>query len=169
LPDDRSELERVLDANRAFEAAFVRDGLAGLSARPARRLAVVACMDARIDVHAILGLAPGDAHVIRNAGGRATDDAISSLAISRHLLGTDTALIVEHTQCGLLGLDDDETRRDLAARTGSEVELPIGGFPDLDENLRAQVTRVSTHPWTAGMTVQGLVYDVATGRLRAVS
>ncbi|HEY3524050.1 MAG TPA: carbonic anhydrase [Candidatus Limnocylindrales bacterium] len=166
--DPERELDRVLRANETFATGqFGRDGLASLDPRPTRRLAVLACMDARLDVSRALGLGPGDAHVIRNAGGLATDDAIRSLAISRVALGTDTVLVVEHTRCGLLGLGDEAFRRELG--DGADVDLAVGfgGFDDLESNLRAQVERITTHPWTAGMVVHGLIYDVATGRLRA--
>ncbi|HEU4673356.1 MAG TPA: carbonic anhydrase [Candidatus Limnocylindrales bacterium] len=163
--DQPDELERVLLANERFAAdAFTAGGLGALGPRPARRLAVVACMDARLDVARALGLGPGDAHVIRNAGGLATDDAIRSLAISRAALGADTVLVVEHTGCGLLGLDDDALRQELDA----SVALPLGGFDDLETNLRAQIERIASHPWTAGMTVHGLIYDVASGRLSSI-
>ncbi len=157
--------DELLAANARYAETFAGDGL---SARPRRALAIVACMDARLHVEAALGLDDGDAHVIRNAGGLATDDAIRSLAISRHLLGTEEILLIEHTQCGLLGLRDDEVRKELDERSGERVDLALGGFDDLEANVRAQVERIRSHPWTRGLPVHGLLFEVETGRLRTV-
>jgi carbonic anhydrase len=167
--DDReiapSQLTRVITHNERFAASFDRRGL---PAAPRRRLAVLACMDARLQVEEVLGLAPGDAHVIRNAGGLATDDAVRSLVVSRHLLATETVLVVQHTGCGLLGLDEAAARAAIADRTGSGGEMSLGSFGDLDASVREQVETIRSHPWLADATTHGLVYDVATGRLRQV-
>ena len=160
-----TEFERVVAENARFVARFDRSGL---PARPARKLAVLACMDARIPIEDVLGIRTGDAHVIRNAGGLATDDAIRSLVLSQQLLGTAEVIVIEHTQCGLLALREEELRSDLAARTSHEADLPFHGFSDLDANLRAQVARIRAHPWTKDVPVHGLVYEVETGRLREV-
>src|SRR3954454_6685413 len=112
-----AEIERILTANEGYAAARSNTG----SPRPGRRLAVVTCMDARIDVFAVLGLHLGEAHVIRNAGGRVTDDVLRSLALSSHVLGVDTVVVMQHTKCGLVGVDDEELRR----LTGAE----LGFFP----------------------------------------
>ncbi|MHB8459154.1 MAG: beta-class carbonic anhydrase [Candidatus Limnocylindrales bacterium] len=135
---------------------------------PGRKLAVLACMDARLTVEDVLGLRTGDAHIIRNAGGLATDDAIRSLVISQHLLGTEEIIVIEHTGCGMLTFEDETVRRDLAARTGTDVELPLLAFPDLEANLRAQIERIRAHPWVKDVPIHGLVYEVETGRLREV-
>jgi carbonic anhydrase len=136
---------------------------------PGRKLAVLACMDARLTVETILGLQAGDAHIIRNAGGLATDDAIRSLVISQHLLGTEEVIVIEHTGCGMLTFRDDDVRRDIAARTGADVDLPLGAFDDLEANLRVQVDRIRSHPWIRDVPVHGLVYDVESGRLRGIA
>ena len=156
------EFDRILAANARYAAGFE---LGGLPAPPRRKLAVIACMDARLDVEDALGLAPGDAHIIRNAGGLATDDAIRSLVISQQILGTDAVLIIEHTGCGLLSLDEPDVRRRLVGRTGHEAEFPLHAFDDLEANLRAQIGRIRAHPWTRDAHVRGLIYDVDTGRL----
>jgi carbonic anhydrase len=160
-----SEYQRVLDENDRFVAQFDRSNL---PVPPARLLAVLACMDARITVEDLLHLRTGDAHVIRNAGGVATDDAIRSLAISHHLLGTAEVLVIEHTGCGMLALREDAFRERLAQTTAEPVDLPLHAFRDLDENLRAQVARIRAHPWTRDMEVHGLIYEVDTGRLRPI-
>ena len=136
---------------------------------PGRRLAVLACMDARLTVEDVLGLRTGDAHIIRNAGGLATDDAIRSLVISQHLLGTEEVIVIEHTGCGMLTFEDEPVRSSIAEATGVDVDLPLQPFPDLEANLRAQVRRIRSHPWVKPVPVSGLVYDVETGRLRPIA
>jgi carbonic anhydrase len=135
---------------------------------PRRKLAVIACMDARLAVEEILSLEVGDAHIIRNAGGLATDDALRSLVISQHLLGTEEVVVVEHTDCGMLRFNDQDVRRELAARTGVDVDLPLLPFGDLETNLRAQVERIRSHPWIKEAPVRGVIYDVDTGEMREV-
>jgi carbonic anhydrase len=125
-------------------------------------------MDARIQVEEILGLDPGEAHCIRNAGGLATDDALRSLVLSHHLLGTDEILVIEHTACGQLSFNDDDLRRRLVEATGQDGGLAFLGFSDLEANLWAQVERIRAHPWLADVAVTGLIYDVRTGRLHEV-
>jgi carbonic anhydrase len=165
-PARGAEFERALAENARYAAQFDRSSL---PLPPGRRLAVLACMDARLTVEDVLGLRTGDAHIIRNAGGLASDDAIRSLVISQHLLGTEEVIVVEHTGCGMLTFEDEAVREDLAEKTGQEVDLPLGAFPDLDSNLRAQVERIRTHPWIAEVPVHGLIYEVETGRLRQVA
>ena len=160
------ELERALEANRRFAARFDRSTL---PSAPGRRLAVIACMDARLTVEETLGLDTGDAHIIRNAGGLATDDAIRSLVISQHLLGTDEVIVVQHTGCGMLTFEEDVVRRQIATETGTDVDLPLNAFRDLEENLRAQVERIRAHPWVKDVPVNGLIYEVETGRLRPLA
>jgi carbonic anhydrase len=159
------EYVRALADNGRYAAQFDRSKL---PSAPARKLAVLACMDARLSVEDALGLRTGDAHVIRNAGGLATDDAIRSLVISQQLLGTEEVIVIGHTGCGMLTFRDDEVRRDLAARTGAEEALPLGAFDDLETNVRAQVDRIRAHPWIKEGPVHGLVFDVETGRLHEV-
>ena len=157
------EYERVLAENARYVAQFDRSGLA---APPARHLAILTCMDARIMVEDVLGLRPGDAHIIRNAGGLATDDAIRSLVISQHLLGTEEIIVIEHTGCGMLTFQDEPVRKQIAATQRVTVDLPLLPFTNLEANLNAQVDRIRSHPWIKDVPVHGLVYEVETGRLR---
>ncbi len=161
-----SEYERAIAENERYVAQFDRSAL---PLPPGRKLAVLACMDARLTVEDVLGLRTGDAHIIRNAGGLATDDAIRSLVISQRLLGTEEVLVIEHTGCGMLTFEDEAVRADIAAQTGHEVDLPLRAFDDLDENLRAQVERIREHPWIKDVPVHGLIYEVESGRLRKVA
>ena len=160
------ETERALAENERYAATFDRPNL---ELPPSRRLAVLACMDARLTVEQVLGLRTGEAHIIRNAGGLATDDAIRSLVISQHLLGTEEVLVIEHTGCGMLTFDDDHVREHIAETTGEDVDLPLHAFPDLESNLRAQVDKIRAHPWIKDVPVTGVVYEVETGRLRKVA
>lgn len=160
------ELDRALAENARYAAQFDRSDL---PLPPGRRLAVLACMDARLTVEDVLGLRTGDAHIIRNAGGLATDDAIRSLVISQHLLGTEEVIVIEHTGCGMLTFEDRPIRNSLADATGVEVDLPLGAFHDLEANLVAQVERIRSHPWVKPVPVSGLVYEVETGRLRQLA
>ena len=160
-------IDEILEHNRRHAAAF-RHG--GLPMPPARRLAVLACMDARLNVEEALGLAPGDAHVIRNAGGLATVDALRSLIISSRLLGTREFLVIEHTDCGMVTFREDELRRRLSEESGADASsLAFGAFSDLEENLRRQVAIIRANPFLPkDATVRGLIYDVKTGLLREV-
>jgi carbonic anhydrase len=164
--DSTTEYSRALSENARYAAQFDRSDL---PLPPGRKLAVLACMDARLTVEDVLGLRTGDAHIIRNAGGLASDDAIRSLVISQHLLGTEEVIVIEHTGCGMLTFDDEAVAADLAAKTGTEIVLPLQAFPDLEDNLRTQVTRIKEHPWINDVPVHGLIYEVETGRLRAVA
>ena len=136
---------------------------------PRRKLAVLACMDARLNVEQLLGLKLGDAHVIRNAGGIATDDAIRSMVISQHLLGTEEVIVIEHSGCGMLTFQDADIHRALVEQTGVDVDLAFHAFPDLEANLREQVARIRAHPWIKDVPVRGLIYDLETGDLRDIS
>jgi carbonic anhydrase len=141
-----------------------------LTAPPAKRVAVLACMDARLNPHAILGLRDGDAHVIRNAGGVVTDDAIRSLAISQHLLGTDEIVLIHHTDCGMLTFTDDDFTRRLKEETGEEPEWSPNAFADLEGDVRTSIERIKSSPFVPRKdNVRGFVYDVKTGRLREVA
>jgi carbonic anhydrase len=164
-PAGTSEYERILSDNRRIAASLERSDL---PATPRRKLAVLACMDARVSVEEMLGLERGDAHVLRNAGGLASDDAIRSLVVSQHLLGTAEVLVIGHTGCGMLAFRDEDVRRDLSGRTGADVDLPLGAFSDLEANIRSQVDRITTHPWIRDVPVHGLIYETDTGRLREV-
>jgi carbonic anhydrase len=160
------QLHRALADNARYAAQFDRSTLPAL---PGRKLAVLACMDARLSVEDALGLGPGDAHVIRNAGGLATDDAIRSIVISQHLLGTEEVIVVEHTDCGMLTFEDEAVREWIASETGKTVDLPLHPFSDLEENLRAQVDAIRSHPWVKDVPVNGVVYDMESGRLRHIA
>jgi carbonic anhydrase len=163
------ELERVLAENERHLGQMDRSKPPlPPGAPPGRKLAVIACMDARLTVEDVLGLRTGDAHIIRNAGGLATDDAIRSLVISQHLLGTEEVIVVEHTGCGMLTFEDEPVRQQIAAETGTELDLPFHSFPDLESNLRSQVERIRSHPWVKEVPVSGVVYEVESGRLRHV-
>jgi carbonic anhydrase len=160
------ETERALTENVRYAATFDRPNL---DLPPQRKLAVLACMDARITVEDVLGLRSGEAHIIRNAGGLATDDAIRSLVISQQLLGTEEVIVIEHTGCGMLTFDDAEVRDAITEATGTRVDLPLHAFPDLESNLSAQVDKIRAHPWIKDVPVTGVVYEVETGRLRQVA
>ena len=151
-----TRIPALLEANHRYAAAHVPVA----DARPGRRLAVVTCMDARIDVLAVLGLHLGDAHVVRNAGGRVTGDVLRSLALSSGVLGVDTVVVMQHTECGLAGVTDEELRR----TTGSELDfLPIA---DHAATLRADVDTLARTPYLSGLrAIAGLVYDVESGEL----
>jgi carbonic anhydrase len=137
---------------------------------PAKRVAIVACMDARLNPYGLLGLHEGDAHVIRNAGGVITDDEIRSLAISQRLLGTEEIMLIHHTDCGMLTFGDDEFRRQVQDDTGIKPEWPAEAFADLDEDVRQSIARIKASPFIPNKEqVRGFVYEVETGRLREVS
>ena len=136
---------------------------------PAKKVAVVACMDARLIPTRVLGLQEGDAHVIRNAGGVVTDDTVRSLAISQRLLGTEEIILIHHTDCGMLTFTDDEFKRSVQDDTGIKPEWAAEAFPDLDEDVRQSVARIQSSPFIPRKDrVRGFVYEVETGRLREV-
>ena len=137
---------------------------------PARGVAVIACMDARLNVYAILGLAEGEAHVIRNAGGVVTDDEIRSLAISQRLLGTREIILIHHTDCGMLTFTDDDFKAGIQADTGIKPPWAAESFGDLDTDVRQSVARIKASPFVPYTdAVRGFVFDVATGKLNEVS
>src|SRR5436305_14467398 len=161
-----SATDELLENDRRFAEGFDKQGL---PLSPAKKAAVVACMDARVNPYPILGLELGDAHVIRNAGGVITDDEIRSLAISQRLLGTEEVVLIHHTDCGMLGLDDDDFKRRLREDAGTEPPWPPGGFTDLEQDVRDSVERVKSSPFLPNNdSVRGFVYEVETGRLREV-
>jgi carbonic anhydrase len=158
----------VVKANESYAQDFK---LGNLPMPPGRKLAIVACMDARLNVEQFLGLKTGDAHIIRNAGGIVTEDAIRSLIISHHLLATQEFIIINHTDCGMLTFKDEELAAKLEAGTNAAAVSPqrFYAFPDLEKNLRQQIQRVKSHPWIpANISVRGFIYDVKTGKLKEV-
>jgi carbonic anhydrase len=162
-----SNTDDLVANNDAYAAAFDK---ADLPLPPAKKVAVIACMDARLDVHALLGLSVGDAHIIRNAGGAVTDDAIRSLAISQRLLGTEEIVLVHHTDCGMLTFTDDDFRAAIEQDTGIRPTWAAEAFPDLDADVRQSIARIKASPFVPRKdSVRGFVYDVHTGALREVS
>ena len=157
----------LLQKNETYAASFDKGDL---PLPPGRKVAVVACMDARLNVYGVLGLTEGDAHVIRNAGGVVTDDAIRSLAISQRLLGTEEIILIHHTGCGMLTFTDDDFRNAIQADTGIKPAWAAEAFPDLDDDVRQSVARIKASPFIPRKdSVRGFVYEVETGRLREVS
>ncbi len=161
------QIEQLVDANREFASTFDRGDM---PMPPARAVAVLTCMDARLHPERFLGLDIGDAHVIRNAGGRAADDAIRSLIISSRLLGTNEFLVIHHTDCGMLTFTDEDLRAKLAEEAGVDAsDLEFLPFSDLDQSVRDDVQRLLDSPYLPpGSRVSGHVYDVHTGTLRQV-
>jgi carbonic anhydrase len=160
-------IDDLLENNAGYAASFDQ-GDAPLP--PALSLAVVACMDARLDTHALLGIGVGDAHVIRNAGGVVTDDAIRSLTISQRLLGTTSIMLIHHTDCGMLTFRDDDVKDAIAADTGIRPSFSMEAFPDLDGDIRQSIARIKASPFIpAKDDIRGFVYDCATGKLSEVT
>jgi len=167
VPSDFSpNADELLGNNREY-ARHYRDQ--DLELRPKRHLAIVACMDSRMDIFQMLGLAHGDAHVIRNAGGVVTDDVVRSLVLSQRLLGTREIILIHHTDCGMLRFTDDELLRSLHNETGIRPTWAVETFADTEEDLRMSMRRVRTSPFIPYTDqVRGFVYDVTTGRLGEV-
>jgi carbonic anhydrase len=162
-----SVTDELLANNEAYAADFDKGDL---PMPPGRKVAVVACMDARLDPNAVLGLHEGDAHVIRNAGGVVTDDEIRSLAISQRLLGTEEIILMHHTDCGMLTFSDDEFRRSIQDDVGIKPAWAAEAFPDLEEDVRQSIARVKASPFIPRKdSVRGFVYEVESGRLREVT
>jgi carbonic anhydrase len=136
---------------------------------PGKKIAVLACMDARLNVYGIFGLREGDAHVIRNAGGVVTEDAIRSLAISQRLLGTDEIILVHHTGCGMLTFTDDAFRQQIEQDTGVRPPWAAEAFPDPDQDVRQEIARIKASPFIPKKNVRGFVYEVEKGSLREVA
>ena len=156
-----SSIDELLDNSRRAQAPG-----SGLASAPARRLAIVACMDARLDVAALLGLEPGDAHVIRNAGGIVTDDVLRSLLLSQRLLGTREIMLIKHTDCGMQTFEGDELADALERETGERPSFPLGSFRDLEAEMRRSMARIRESPFVPHIdAVRGFVYEVETGRL----
>ncbi|MGK5632595.1 beta-class carbonic anhydrase [Streptomyces sp. URMC 123] len=163
--DSPTVIDRLVAANRQYAADFHDPGM---DARPVLKVAVVACMDARLDLHAALGLQLGDCHTIRNAGGVVTDDVIRSLTISQRALGTRSVILIHHTGCGLLTLTED-FRHELEMEVGQRPSWAVESFRDLDQDVRQSIQRVRTSPFLLHTDdVRGFVFDVTTGLLREV-
>ena len=152
--------------NHAYASSFKKGDL---PLPPGQKLAVVACMDARLDVHKILGIQEGDAHVIRNAGGAITDDAIRSLAISQRLLGTKEIILIHHTDCGMLTFKDEDVKKQIEKETGLRPAFALEAFSDLDQDVKQSIARIKASPFIPNKSsVRGFVYDVRSGRLNEV-
>jgi carbonic anhydrase len=157
--------DELLANNAEYAASFTGP----LPLPPARHVAVVACMDARLDVYRILGLHEGDAHVIRNAGGVVTDDEIRSLTISQRLLGTTEIILIHHTDCGMLTFTDDDFKASIHAEVGIKPHWSAEAFSDLEADVRQSMARITTSPFVPHTdSVRGFVFDVATGKLDEV-
>jgi carbonic anhydrase len=163
---DMSVTDELVRNNQSYAGSFKKGDL---PLPPAKHVAVVACMDARLDVHKILGLAEGDAHVIRNAGGAVTDDAIRSLAISQRLLGTKEIVLIHHTDCGMLTFRDDDIKKTIEKETGIRPAFAFEAFSDLDDDVKQSIARIKASPFIPDKSsVRGFVYDVRTGKLEEV-
>jgi carbonic anhydrase len=161
-----SVTDELLESNRTYAQSF---SSGELPMPPARRVAVVACMDARLNPYGMLGLNEGDAHVIRNAGGVVTDDVIRSLLISQRLLGTREVVLVHHTDCGMLTFRDDDVKAAVQADTGLKPPFALEAFGDLDEDVRQSIARIKASPFVPDKSsIRGFVYDVGSGELREV-
>jgi carbonic anhydrase len=161
-----SVTDRYLENNRDYKT---NDGHGALPLPPSQHVAVVACMDARIDVYRVLGLKEGEAHVIRNAGGVVTEDALRSLVISQRLLGTTEIILIHHIDCGMLTFTDDDVRTKIAAEVGFKPLFALQAFPNLEEDVREGLSRIAADPFIPHKdNVRGFVFGVATGRLNEV-
>ena len=162
-----SAIDEFLANNKAYAEGFTKSSL---PMPPAKQIAVVACMDARLETGGLLGLVEGDAHVIRNAGGVATDDVIRSLTISQRLLGTREIMLIHHTDCGMLTFQDDEFKQQILDDTGIKPRFAMEAFSDLDADVRQSIARIKASPFIPHREeVRGFVYEVETGNLREVS
>jgi len=162
-----SHADQLIQNNRAYASKFAKGHL---SHRPSRPVAIVTCMDCRLDVHRALGLEEGEVHVIRNAGGVVTEDVIRSLLISQRLLGTREVLVVHHTNCGMLSFSDDGLKRQIEADTGLRPHFALEAFPDLEGDVRQSIKRIEASPFVPHRDqVRGFVYDVNSGVLKEVA
>jgi carbonic anhydrase len=162
-----SVTDELLRNNTEFASSF-RSG--GLPMPPSKALAVVACMDARLNVYALLGLRAGEAHVIRNAGGVVSEDVVRSLVISQRLLGTREVVLIHHTDCGMLTFTDDQVKADIEADTGVRPHFALESFPDLERDVRQSIARIKASPFVPHKdSVRGFVYDVRSGALEEVT
>ncbi|HVI19051.1 MAG TPA: carbonic anhydrase [Gaiellales bacterium] len=162
-----STTDQLLENATSYAAGFDKGDLA---LPPARRVAIVACMDARLNPYGLLGLGEGDAHIIRNAGGAVTPDVIRSLAISQRLLATEEIVLIHHTDCGMLTFSDDDFRSAVEKDTGIRPEWPAETFSDLDSDVRQSIARIKASPFIPRTdSVRGFVYEVESGKLREVA
>ena len=161
-----SVTDELLRNAESYAASFDKGDL---PLPPARKIAVLACMDARLNVYGLLGLTEGDAHVIRNAGGVVTDEEIRSLAISQHLLGTEEIILIHHTDCGMLTYTEDRFPEKLESQTGVRPNWTTHSFTDLEADLRKQVEHIEASPFIPHKNVRAFVYEVESGRLREVT
>jgi carbonic anhydrase len=162
-----SVTDDLISNNAEFARTFTKGDL---PMPPGKALAVVACMDARLNVYALLGLEEGQAHVIRNAGGVVTEDVIRSLAISQWLLGTSEIVLVHHTDCGMLTFTDDEVKADIEAATGLRPHFALEAFSDLENDIRQSIARIKHSPFVPNKdSVRGFIFDVTTGKLQEVT
>ena len=163
--------DEITAANERYAREFQREGKGSLPIPPGRKLAVITCMDARLDPEQFLGLHEGDAHVIRNAGGRVDADALRSLVISQELLGTDEVLVIHHTDCGMLTFTNEQLREKLKEKYGRDPgDVDYLPFSDLEQSVRDDVEKVRSFPFARRDTrVSGYIFDVRTGRLREVT
>ncbi|KAB2585701.1 carbonate dehydratase [Rhodococcus erythropolis] len=159
----------VTDEYLQNNAAYAEQFTGPLPLPPSKHVAVLACMDARIDVYRVLGIQEGESHVIRNAGGVVTDDEIRSLAISQRLLGTTEIILIHHTDCGMLTFTDDDFKRSIQDEIGIKPNWAAESFPDIDEDVRQSLKRIENSPFvTATTSLRGFVFDVATGKLNEI-
>jgi carbonic anhydrase len=162
-----SSTDELLTNNEQYASSFDKGDL---PLPPGRKLAVVACMDARLNVYGLLGLNEGEAHVIRNAGGAVTDDVIRSIAISQRLLGTEEIVLIHHTDCGMLTFTDDEFKAGIEKETGIRPEWAAEAFSELDGDVRQSIARLKASPFIPKKdAIRGFVYEVDSGRLREIS
>ena len=160
----------VTDGYLANNADYAKSFNGPLPLPPSKHVAVLACMDARIDVYRALGINEGESHVIRNAGGVVTDDAIRSLAISQRLLGTTEIILIHHTDCGMLTFADDDFKRAIQDETGVKPPWSAEAFPDVAEDVRQSLQRIENSPFvTKHTSARGFIFDVATGKLDEVT
>jgi carbonic anhydrase len=160
-----SATDELVRNNEGYAKAFDKGDL---PMPPGKRIAIVACMDARLNLYGLLGLREGDAHIIRNAGGGVTDDVIRSLAISQRLLGTDEIVLVHHSDCGMLTFTDDAFRQQIEQDTGVRPTWAAEAFADLDQDVRQSIARIKASPFIPNKNVRGFVYEVEKGSLREV-
>ncbi|MFN2568334.1 MAG: beta-class carbonic anhydrase [Candidatus Dormibacteria bacterium] len=162
-----SVTDELVQNSKTYSQSFDKGAL---PMPPARKVAVLACMDARLNPYGVLGLSEGDAHVIRNAGGVVTEDAIRSLVISQRLLGTTEVILIHHTDCGMLTFTDDQVKEQIQKEVGIKPHFALEAFPDLDDDVRQSVARIKASPFIPHKeNVRGFVYDVTTGSLREVT
>jgi carbonic anhydrase len=165
MKDEMLPIDDAVAHNAEYVASH---GVRHLSTEPAKQLAVVTCMDSRLDLFGALGLDLGEAHIIRNAGGLATDDVIRSLVLSQRMLGTERVMLIQHTRCGLHGLDEEALRDRITSDTGEASSMAFGSFHDLTENVRATAARLEVEPALSQLELRAFIFDVDTGALTEV-